>query len=416
MVIRLLAEPADALIDIPTTVEITGLDPGAVLEVRASMADHTGAEFSARAQFAADASGRILPAVQAPLAGSDYVGVQLMGLIWSMRSASPIGFQRTGVAPLALHVAAVRGDETLAHVEVVRRLVAPGVTRTVVEGGGLEGVLFEPRGDPEGVVIVVGGSGGGLDEAVPALLASHGFTSLALAYFAYKDLPAQLASIPLEYFETAFEWASQLGNGSERLGLIGASRGGELALLLGATYPQHLGAIIAHVPSHVVWGAVPPAQGPSWTLAGSPVPWFQPDGEPEAKAGPLKEPIATTPMFLAALRDEAAERRALIPVEQIDCDVLLISGTDDQMWPSTLMADRVEARLREQGFEHSCRHVRFEGAGHYIPTPFVPTVTPLIPHPQTGLVYALGGSAESTAQAAVDSWSVTLDFLRSSLS
>jgi len=56
------------------------------------------------------------------------------------------------------------------------------------------------------------------------------------------------------------------------IGVIGGSRGGEAALLLGASFPQ-LAAIVAEVPSGVAWGA-PRADGSetsSWTRGGVPV-------------------------------------------------------------------------------------------------------------------------------------------------
>ena len=44
---------------------------------------------------------------------------------------------------------------------------------------------------------------GGLVEYRASLLAAHGFAVLALAYFAYADLPKQLQEVDLEYFEEA---------------------------------------------------------------------------------------------------------------------------------------------------------------------------------------------------------------------
>lgn len=44
---------------------------------------------------------------------------------------------------------------------------------------------------------------GGLLEYRAGLLAAHGFAVLALAYFAYDDLPNQLQEVDLDYFEEA---------------------------------------------------------------------------------------------------------------------------------------------------------------------------------------------------------------------
>ena len=59
--------------------------------------------------------------------------------------------------------------------------------RRAVRDDGLRGTFFVPAGG--GVhpgAIVVGGSGGGLQEGDAALLASRGIAALALAYFAYS--------------------------------------------------------------------------------------------------------------------------------------------------------------------------------------------------------------------------------------
>src|SRR4029453_15093087 len=55
-------------------------------------------------------------------------------------------------------------------------------------------------------VLVFSGSAGGLTTSfAAALLAAHGYPSLALAYFKTPGLPQTLSSIPLEYFTSALE-------------------------------------------------------------------------------------------------------------------------------------------------------------------------------------------------------------------
>ena len=87
-----------------------------------------------------------------------------------------------------------------------------------------------------------------------AHLAARGYAALALAYFGTEHLPPTLAEIPLEYFETALAWlARQPEVDPDRLGVAGVLRGGELALLLGATFPA-LRAVVADVPSPCAQG------------------------------------------------------------------------------------------------------------------------------------------------------------------
>ena len=59
-----------------------------------------------------------------------------------------------------------------------------------------------------------------------------------------------------------------------------------------------------------------------------------PTASPEAG-----RPAAFAPYYLGQLRDSSAVERATIPVEKTRGPILLVSGTDDHMWPSTALAD-----------------------------------------------------------------------------
>ena len=55
--------------------------------------------------------------------------------------------------------------------------------------------------------------------------------------------------------------------------------------------------------------------------------------------------------------------RATIPVEKIQGPVLLVSGSDDQVWPSSALADIAMRRLEAHDFAFPFKHLRYEGAG-----------------------------------------------------
>lgn len=63
-------------------------------------------------------------------------------------------------------------------------------------------MLFSGEGPFPGIMDLFGGIGG-LIEFRASLLAARGFAVLALAYFAYEDLPNLLQEVDLEYFEEA---------------------------------------------------------------------------------------------------------------------------------------------------------------------------------------------------------------------
>ena len=128
-----------------------------------------------------------------------------------------------------------------------------------VRDEGLVGTLFLPSTPPPyPVVITVGGSGGGIFSAPGALLASRGIAALALAYFGMEHLPRYLQSIPLEYFGTAIRWCGQhVALRANAIAIAWSSRGGELALLLAATYPEIV-AVVGWVASGIIWPGLHP--------------------------------------------------------------------------------------------------------------------------------------------------------------
>lgn len=422
---RLLVSPVRAPLDESVAVRLDGLGAGASVTVRARMRGYLGQTWSAAASFAADAAGTVDLGHDAPHDGSSYDGVDAMGLFWSMRPESGPGEAFAPDAPLRTTVTAEVNGQVVGSATVERLIFADDVVRSRVREDGLVGAYFRPQGDgPYPGVLVMGGSGGALRGSYwqAAVLARHGFAALALAYFGTESLPPYLSSISLEYFETALNWlARQPGVRAGGTGVIGTSRGGELALLLGATFPS-ISAVVGYVPSHVVWGGlapnVPPPQ-PSWTWRGEPLPTLRRlrPGEAPPPPPPPGVPIALTPGFLRALEGRADdEARAAIPVERIGGPVLLISGEDDQMWPSALMAERAAARLAAHNHPYPVTHLAYAGAGHAIFLPHLPTTVTASVHPIGGGLNDFGGTPAANAHAATNSWPRVVRFLAESLS
>ena len=295
--------------------------------------------------------------------------------------------------------------------------------RQPVREAGLVGTLFRPStGAPHAAVVVLGGAGGGLSEGGARALASEGFAALALAYFGVDGLPSELLEIPLEYFGRAVAWLrGRTGVDAERVAVVGNSKGAELALLLGATYPEDVGAVVGYAPSPVVWQGIPFDRevyygGPrsSWSLRGAPVP-FVPLSRPLAgelisMTGSLfgSGAVRGRPFYERALANRAAVEAASITVEKIRGPVLLVSGTDDELWPSTRFAEMAISRLEAHGHPYPYRHLRYEGAGHLI------TLPGYEPEESWRRRVTLGGSPEANELANSDSWPKVLAFLNES--
>ncbi|MGO9606773.1 MAG: acyl-CoA thioester hydrolase/BAAT C-terminal domain-containing protein [Candidatus Binataceae bacterium] len=321
------------------------------------------------------------------------------------------------IRPDAVHInLSVEMDgHPVADSQLVRRFMKAGDVREEVREDGLVASFFHPAGGPHPGIILLGGSGGGLAEDHPALLASHGYAVLSLGYFAMAGLPRDLMEIPLEYFERAIAWMRrQHAVRADKIAVIGASRGGELALLLGATFSE-ITAVVAYVPSGVVWPGIGGSAEPrsTWTRGGQPVPFIEP--APQDPSVWNKRPVAMTPWFLESMKNRASAERAAIAVERINGSVLMFSGTDDQMWPSLNLADFAVQRMMERKFPHPYEHVSYAGAGHFIRFPYTPVISEIF-HPVVKTPMALGGTAEANHIANLDSWRRCLSFLAKFLS
>ncbi len=403
---RIVVSSGVVIVDHTFSIRVTGLPPQSLVDLSLTLRRGDGT-YTSHATFRADKNGRVDLARTAPVAG-DYSGVDAMGLIWFAHQVSTT--PPADLAPWTDSVdlrADVAGRE-VAQAHLTRFYVRPGDPVEVVRAQGLVGTFFRPAGHRRRPgVIVVGGSEGGIafSEIQAALLASHGYNALALAYFDPTGalgggLPRELSRIPLEYFGTAIDWLSQRPTvNPRRLAFLGASRGGELALLLASRYPQ-LRAVVAKSPSSVAWSSIDLDNfgGPAWTEHGTAVPYLVPK---------ILPPPAIPFDWWGAALDEPSAAAAAIPVERINGPIMLIVGSDDRLWPSPRMATQITDRLAAFGHPYRDRLLEYAGAGHAFTVPYSPV---------TGFVNpGLGGTAVVQAAASQDQWRATLHFLRHQL-
>jgi dienelactone hydrolase len=255
-------------------------------------------------------------------------------------------------------------------------------------------------------LLILGGSEGGSAgvRRLAAPFAAQGYAVLALSYFGAEGLPQNLDQIPLEYFATGLRWlAARPEVDGARIGVFGISKGGEAALLVASRNPQ-IRATVAGVPSNVSWqGIIRPSwdNRSSWSESGRPLPYLSYDFSHGFSS--------ILALYTGALTTAAQHPDAEIPVERINGPVLLISGRDDRMWPSSPMSDAVVARLRAHNFGFPVQHLAFENAGHAAASP------PAMGHSSQGPDSFVGGTEEGNATARAESWRATLCFFRGAL-
>jgi dienelactone hydrolase len=279
---------------------------------------------------------------------------------------------------------------------------------------GLVGSLFAGDDErPRAGVLVLGGSEGGFPSDVAGLLAAEGFICLALAYFGAVGVPRRLVEIPLEYVDTAFAWLREhpLVMNS-RLGVLGISKGAELALLAAASFPDAVGAVVAYSPSSVVFPGIGVAGGgsrrSSWSHRNEPVPFVP--YPPAVRPSLSLRGFSVVPIYRTALDNVDAVAVAAIPIERSRAPILLISGDEDRMWPAAQMAEMLKARLTDVGRGDQVIHLRYPRAGHGL-APWMPTVGSRL----GSLLYDLGGHRSGNRAAVRDAWGKAVSFLRDNL-
>ena len=263
------------------------------------------------------------------------------------------------------------------------------------------GTFSVPDGaGPHPAVVALSGSGGGVPSWWGDLLAPHGIAVLAAAYFGLGPLPSALCEIPVETVSAAGDWLrgrTEIRDGP--IGLVGGSKGAELALLAATTYPDLFGPVAAIAPSCVTWFGVDLSGGvadasarSSWTLGGRPVPFVP--AVPGVGFERTELGLRSVGIYAAALEQAAAVAAAAIPVERAVGPLLLLSGGDDAAVPAPAMARMIVERMRAHGRSSDVRHLDFPECGHVVVRPWPPGAAPPMPYDNGGTPEALDAAHE----------------------
>lgn len=287
---------------------------------------------------------------------------------------------------------------------------AARINRTELRSGDTVGVVLEPDGGSDSVAVVLGGSMGGIPEPLARRVAECGITAFAFGYFGAPGLPSALVEIPLELPEAGIELFRDRYASGRHVGLVGTSKGAELALLLASQLPRTIGPTVAISPSCVTWYGLDmndfsSMRRSSWTRHGAPWPFLPlPEGRMPAFTD---RGMRTDDCYDLSNYEAEAIDAARIPIEQALGPILLLSGDDDHLWPAASMAGELTERMKRNGRSADTTSVVYPSAGHvfavreFMPPPGSPGSPP----------FDFGGGPEADSRAASDAWSRIATFL-----
>ena len=247
-----------------------------------------------------------------------------------------------------------------------------------------------------------------------SLLASHGFATLALAYLGYEDQPSSPSSINLDYFKEAANWLighpKVLPHG---IGMHAICYGSWIALLMASYQIAPIKAIVAISPLVIAYflpfqlkGRVSDIIPPNESRVVS------------SEKGSIRR--FAQPTDIDYMNPTTVSKySAITPVENINCPVMLVSGTDDLNNLTDFTVKFIIDRLKENGKEHLCTNLSYPQAGHLIEPPYSPlcdfSFSKFAKEWGADPYLAWGGETVAHARAQEDCWPKILHFLRKHL-
>lgn len=252
---------------------------------------------------------------------------------------------------------------------IIDNVLFNGIKPKIINEDGFQANYFvEDITQSKASVVLIGGGQWG--DYWAQQFANKQFVGLSLPYIGKEGLPKLPEEIDLEYFENAIKWLrKQPEVDPDKIIVMGASRNAELALIIASTFPKLVSGVVAYSPSSVSWSnTVLPYNSdelkPSWKYEGVGIPYV-----PMNKiSGNDSDKITTIEYWKNGLSKTDFVKQAKIKAEKINGPILLFSGNDDKVWPSSLMADMIEQRLKENNFQYSFQSIKYENAGHLIST------------------------------------------------
>ncbi len=417
---KIIVEPAIALFDEKINTRISGVSPFGKVKIRATMCLPWAVNtiFESFAWFTADSEGTVDLSVQKPDSGT-YDFIDAMGLIVSMKMVKgkleDIVKKISANNSLFIEFIAEYGNNTVC--TKIERLFKRGDIKTQKIADGFVGELFYNTNHNNKTIVLLGGSDGNMSalSLIAAPLASYGYNVLSVAYFNDTGLPKKLAEIPLDYFDSVFQWLQKnpvtIGN---EFYLHGTSKGGELALLLAVRYP-FIKKVTVFAPHAYCFQGLNYRNVSSWAMAGRPLPFIRLENRRlflnMLHCFIKNKPFGYAYTYKTGIAQAVNKEEARIKIENAKADILLIAGENDNIWNSSDGCDDIMDTLKRNNYNYSFNLLKYKDAGHPFPLPYIiPLPVTLSMRMAPRLVFQTGGTIAGNAYAQADSWRKTIEF------
>ncbi|XP_052808953.1 bile acid-CoA:amino acid N-acyltransferase-like [Mya arenaria] len=411
--------PKFSLVDEKIKIRLTGLASNQIVTFVADVREN-GSVFESRCVYRADDSGVVDNCTSESLDGT-FKGVEQMGLFWSLKSVGARVAMRLVkkdvTRPMEFTIRVFDGNQAeapeissdpLSETVVHRTFMAPDVKRLPLREGRFRGTVFLPKGPGPfpGLIDMFGGLVSQV-ETRAALLASHGYATLSLAYMYAEGLPQEVAHVSIDYIRETFEWFSGLEYiDASRLGAVGLCFGGFLSLGLTSILPQ-IKAVVNINGTCITLGENTRELENEWLRT-----------DHTDKIEVTSEGIVIRDIF-------DSDNAVCVPAWQHGAKILVVVGEDDkQVHPKwhTYFQDNIPVQ-----FKDNLQVIRYPDTGHLIEPPHMPFIRAIdaggkrmltinfIPKQFKDQKLMSGGHMVAHSHAQEDAWQRILDFLHTHL-
>jgi esterase/lipase len=382
-----------------------------------------GEEFSSHAVFQANDDGVVDIDQDSPLEGT-YTTANSMGLIYSLKLSKSIGkniAENISIKdPMILKL--IFESVTEKQELFLNRWFKSKDLEIMEIHDCFNGYLYFQKNSRNKTVLMLGGSDGQMESLalIAGPLASRGFNVLTVPYFGKPGLPEKLEEVPLEYFESIFDWIeSNEITKTQEIYLHGTSKGGELALLLASRYPRikKVVAVSPHIYCfQALDGMMSGKNVSSWSYQNKSLPFIPVDNDiffTDCQSDIDKGiPFGFASTYKKSLNKAKNRQEARIKVENSEADLLLIAGEKDNIWNSHDGCREIFQILESCGYRHHVEFLSYKNMGHPLPIPYVIPISYTLDLPMNEGVFSSGGTVEGNVEGQYESFTRTISFLK----